>query len=106
MTDTAGPLLPRVERVDGALILSVRATPGAARNGLGGVHDGALKVSVTAAPERGKANQAIVRVLAKALGLRRSQVGLVSGETDRSKRFRLLEVTESELLDKLRACCR
>ena len=51
-------------------ILPVRAHPGARRNEIRGEHDGALRVSVTAAPEKGKANKAIIELLAEALGLR------------------------------------
>jgi uncharacterized protein (TIGR00251 family) len=69
------------------LILPVKAHAGAKRNGISGEHDGMLKVSVTQAPEKGKANEAIQQVLCKALGLKRSQVQLLSGETATRKRF-------------------
>ena len=52
-----------------------------------GERAGALRVAVTAAPEKGKANAAIADVLAEALGCKASQVGLLSGETSREKRF-------------------
>ena len=68
-------------------ILPVRAQPGARRNGIRGLQDGALKVSVTQVAEKGKANSALVKVLAKELGLRKSQIHLLSGETSSQKRF-------------------
>ena len=68
-------------------ILPVRAQPGGRRNEIRGVQDGALKVSVTQAPDKGKANRALAELLAKKLGLKKSQVELVSGETSRKKRF-------------------
>ena len=71
---------------DGA-ILPVRAQPRARRNEVRRIQDGALKVCVTQAPEKGKANKAIVEVLAKWLGLRRSQIELISGETASQKKF-------------------
>ena len=71
---------------DGA-ILPVRAQPGARRNEVRGIQDGALKVCVTQAPEKGKANKAIVEVLAKWLGVRKSQIELISGETASQKKF-------------------
>jgi uncharacterized protein YggU (UPF0235/DUF167 family) len=46
-----------------------------------------LKVAVTQAPERGKANRAIIELLADALGLRKSQITLLSGETSQQKQF-------------------
>ena len=71
---------------NGAILL-VRAQPGARRNEVRGVQDGALKVCVTQAPEKGKANKAIVEVLAKWLGVRKSQIELISGETASQKKF-------------------
>ena len=76
-------LTPHAEGV----VLPVRAAPGAKRNGLRGVQDGALKVSVTQIAEKGKANKAIIEVFCKSLGLKRSQVELIAGETSSQKRF-------------------
>jgi uncharacterized protein len=68
-------------------ILPVRAQPGARKNEIRGEQDGQLKVCVTQSPERGKANKAIVELLAKSLGLKKSQIELISGETSHQKRF-------------------
>jgi uncharacterized protein (TIGR00251 family) len=69
------------------VILPVRAHPAARRNEVRGQQDGMLKVSVTQAPEKGKANKAIIECLAKNLGLKKSQIELLSGETSHHKRF-------------------
>ena len=53
---------------DGAVI-AVKAVPGASRDRIVGVLGDALKIAVAAAPEKGKANQAIAATLAKALGV-------------------------------------
>jgi uncharacterized protein (TIGR00251 family) len=79
------------------VILPARAQPGASKSGLRGEQDGALKVAVTQIAEKGKANQALVEVLAKALRLRKSQIELVSGETSKHKRFLIRETTADEL---------
>ena len=81
---------------DGVL-LPVRAQPGARTSGLRGAVGGALRVSVTAAPEKGKANKSLVAVLSKQLGLRKSQVQLVSGRTALQKRFLVRDITLEEL---------
>jgi len=70
-------------------VIAVRAQPGARRNAIAGEQNGALKVAVTAPPDKGRANKAIEEVLAVALGLKKSQVELVSGPTSRDKRFLL-----------------
>lgn len=85
------------------VLLPVQAQPGARRNGLSGVHDGRLKVAVTQAPEKGKANDAIVEVLAKALALKRSQISLVSGPTNSRKVFRVRDVALDDLQSRIDA---
>jgi len=84
------------EHADG-VVLPVRARAGARSNGITGVHAGALKVSVTQAAERGKANAAIAGVLAKELGVAKLQISILSGETISQKRLLIQGVTVSEL---------
>jgi uncharacterized protein (TIGR00251 family) len=84
-------------------ILPVRAHAGARRNAIEGEQNGMLKVSVTQAPEKGKANKAIVSLLAKGLSLRKSQVELVAGETSPQKRFLVRELTPEELRKRIEA---
>jgi uncharacterized protein (TIGR00251 family) len=72
-----------------AVLLPVRAQPGAKRTGVIGQHGGRLKVAVTAIAEKGKANEALVDAIAEVFGLKRSQVTLVSGQTSNQKVFRL-----------------
>jgi len=70
--------------------VTVRLTPKAARNRIEGVADTAdgslvLKVSVTAVPEKGKANAALLKLLAEALRVPKSSLSIVAGATDRRK---------------------
>ena len=90
------------EHPDGC-VLPVRAQPGARKSGVLGEQAGALKVAVTAPPEDGRANKALVEVLAEALDLRRSQVELTAGATSRDKRFLLRGVPRTEVEVRLRA---
>ena len=87
---------------DGVL-LPVRAQPGAGANGIRGEHGGALKVAVTQVAEKGKANQAIVETLAEGLGLKRSQIELQSGETQRQKTFLVRDISQEELAERIAA---
>ncbi|WP_439626185.1 DUF167 domain-containing protein [Gemmata sp.] len=77
--------------------LAVRAQPGAKRNAVLGEQAGALKVAVTAPPEDGRANAALTDLLRDWLGLKRSQVELISGATNRNKTFLIRGVTPEEL---------
>jgi len=80
-------------------ILSVRAQPGARRDAIVGEHAGMLKVAVSAPPDKGRANEAIIEVLAEALGIKRSQIELVTGATSRQKEFLLHGITAPKLAE-------
>ena len=69
------------------VLLPVSAQAGARRNGITGVRNGMLRVAVTAAPEKGKANRAIIGLLSEALDVPKSAIELASGETASQKRF-------------------
>lgn len=92
-----------LEQCAGGVILPVHAQPGARKNGIVGTHAGRLKVAVTQAPEKGKANQALIKVLAEAFGAKRSQIALVSGETSNQKKFLIAGVTLPELNKRIAA---
>jgi uncharacterized protein (TIGR00251 family) len=79
-------------------LLSVRAQPGARKNAVVGEHGGALKIAVTAPPEDGRANEAITEVLRGWLELKRSQVELIGGKTNRNKQFLIRGLTPDELM--------
>lgn len=69
--------------------IAVRVTPRAARNAV--MSDGTtIRVTVTTVPEDGKANAAVIKLLAKSLGVAKSRLQLVRGATSRDKVFRLL----------------
>ena len=73
-------------------VLAIRVTPRSAKAGVGGWREGAdgreeLEVRVAEAPADGAANEAVVRLLAKALGISRSQVEIISGAASRHKRL-------------------
>ena len=83
------------------VVLPVRAQPGARKAGIVGEQAGALKVAVTAPPEDGKANKALVELLREALGLKRSQIELLSGATSRDKRFLVRDKSRDDLVKRL-----
>ncbi len=79
---------------DGQLDLFLRVTPNASRDAIEGAEtrdDGLvrLRVRVTAQPEKGKANKAVVALLAKTLRLPKSSLSVMSGETGRDKTIRV-----------------
>jgi uncharacterized protein (TIGR00251 family) len=75
-----------VRRDGDRVTFTVRVTPRASANAVGGERDGALLVRVSAPPVDGKANEAVVALLATALDVPRSAVRLEQGATARTKR--------------------
>jgi len=69
------------------LVVSVRVTPRAKHNSIAGVTNGMLEIRTTAAPADGKANKAVIRMLATYLGVAPSTIRLLRGHTSRNKQF-------------------
>lgn len=74
---------------EGALHIKVRVVPGSSREMLAGIHDDALKIKLTTAPEKGKANKALTRLLARSFGVPAASILLVSGANSRDKMVRI-----------------
>ncbi len=72
-----------------AIILRVHAQPGAGRSAIVGRFGDALKIRVAAPPQAGRANDALVALLAQEFGVKAAQVTLTGGASSRSKRFRI-----------------
>jgi uncharacterized protein (TIGR00251 family) len=90
-----------LEQREHGVVLPVRAHAGARRNAILGVREGALRVAVTAAPEKGKANQAIIALLSKTLCVSKSAIELVAGETSQHKRLLITGVNIQQTRDAL-----
>jgi uncharacterized protein (TIGR00251 family) len=86
-------ILPHTE----GATLAVRVQPKAKRNAVLGEQAGALKVSVTAPPEDGRANEAVLALLRETYRLSRSQLVLLSGQTNRNKVILVRGVTPQQL---------
>ncbi len=83
------------------VLLRIRARAGGGRNSIDGVHDGRLKVRVTAAPERGKANRAIAALLADKIGVRTAVIELIAGATAPAKVFLIRGMSCGEVSSRL-----
>ena len=80
------------------VVLAVRAQPGARKRGVTGQYNGMLKLAVQAPPDKGRANEALVELIAELFGCKRSQISLLSGQTSQEKKFLImgLRVVEAE----------
>ena len=82
-------------------IIAIRVTPRSSKPGIGEWKAGAdgreeLEIRVSAPPADGEANEAVIKLLSKRLGLPKSSIAIVSGETARHKRL-ALPLEEAEL---------
>ncbi len=87
----------------GAVRFSVRVVPRSSRPGIDGLIGGALRVRVRAPPVEGAANEAVVEVLAAALGVRRGAVRIVAGAGARSKVVAVAGVSAAQVVALARA---
>lgn len=81
---------------DGCTV-SVRVHPGARKNEVSGVHNGAVKISLTTRAVEGRANEALIVFVAQMLRIPRARVNLVSGATGRTKVLRITGKSAAEV---------
>ena len=77
--------------------LNVRIHPGARKNAIHGLHDGALKISLTTPPVDGRANEALIAFLSDQLRIPKARITLLTGATSRSKTLRIATLTGPEV---------
>ena len=82
-------------------LLRIRVQPGARKAGVLGEQAGALKLGVTAPPQDGRANAAVVELVRELLGLKRSQVQLVSGLKDRNKKVLIRGLSPTDIVSRI-----
>jgi uncharacterized protein (TIGR00251 family) len=92
-----------IQTTPDGLQLKVRAHAGARRSRVVGEHGDALKIETTAAPEHGKANSALRKIIAEKCELPLNAVQLRTGETSRDKIFLLTEIDAPTAQSKLLA---
>ncbi len=76
-----------IRPADGGVVIAVKVVPGSSRDKVAGVLGECLKITTSAAPEKGRANAAVARTLAKALGVPPRDVTLHAGQTSPRKEF-------------------
>ncbi|HET57912.1 MAG TPA: DUF167 domain-containing protein [Deltaproteobacteria bacterium] len=82
---------------NGGVIFAVRVLPRSSRSEIAGLHGGALKVRITAAPVEGKANEACVACIADFLGVPKSRVEIIAGSTAKNKRLFVAGMTRTQV---------
>lgn len=81
--------------------LAVKVVPGASRDQVAGRYGEGIKIRVAAAPEKGRANAAVISVLAEWLGIKPAQIELTGGPVNPRKTFRISGLSEVEMRAKV-----
>lgn len=92
-----------LKQSDSDVLLPVSVQPRASRNAVSGLHGRALKLSLTAPPVGGAANDACLRFLADLLGVSRARLSIVRGQRARQKLIRIAQLSSTAVYTRLRA---
>jgi uncharacterized protein len=84
-----------------AITVDILVQPRASRAKIGPMHDGRIKVAVTAPPVDGEANAAVIELFARRLGIARGSVEIVAGASSRRKTIKLAHVTAQQIAELL-----
>ena len=90
-----------IREVEGGVVFTAKIVPGSSKTSICGYLDGMVKIKVSAAPEKGKANQCLTKFLAKQLGVKKKAVRVISGQRGPVKNIEVLGISTEELETKL-----
>ncbi len=90
-----------IREVAGGVVFTAKIVPGSSKTSLCGALDGMMKIKISAAPEKGKANQCLVEFLAKQLGVKKKAVHVIAGQTNPVKNIEVMGLSAEELTTKL-----
>jgi|WetSurMetagenome_2_1015567.scaffolds.fasta_scaffold965116_2 uncharacterized protein len=88
---------------DNALLLAVKVVPNSSRTQVAGMLGDALKIKVAQPPEAGRANRAVLELLAETLNIPQAQLAIVAGHTQPRKTVRITGLTAAEVEQRLTA---
>lgn len=77
-----------------AIILQIKVTPNASKNQIIGFEEKVLKVRIRGVPEKGRVNEELIEFLAETLGIAKSNIKILSGDTSRLKRLKIEGIDE------------
>ena len=80
-----------------AITVDILVQPRASRARIGPMHDGRIKIAVTAPPVDGEANAAVIELFARRLGIARGDIAVVAGASSRRKTLRIENVTRQQI---------
>ncbi|MBN1974449.1 MAG: DUF167 domain-containing protein [Sedimentisphaerales bacterium] len=91
-----------IKEINGGVIFTAKVIPGSSSpEKICGVLDGMLKIKVSAAPEKGKANQCLIKFLAGILDVKKNSIQIISGQTSPIKKIQISGISIDTLMKKL-----
>lgn len=90
-----------IQELDGGVVFAAKIVPGSSKTAACGLLDGMLKIKISAAPEKGKANQCLIEFLARQLGVKKNSISIISGAARAVKKMQVLGISAGQLLAKL-----
>jgi len=92
-----------IREIDGGAVFTAKIVPGSSGNTrICGVLDGMLKIKVAAPPEKGKANQCLLKFLARVLNVKKNALNIIAGQTSPIKRVQVSRISGETLQMKLK----
>jgi uncharacterized protein len=92
----------KISQTSNGITFQVKVVPAGSKTSIEGIYGEMLKVKLSAAPEKGKANEALIEFLAEKLGVKRKFVKIVSGLTSKVKQVAVEQISQQEFLDTLK----
>ena len=87
----------KIREMEDGVAVSVKVQPNSSKDRVVGEYADQIKIAVTVAPEKGKANKAVIKLFAKWLGIKSLDIQIISGETSSDKELFIRNTTEEDL---------
>lgn len=88
----------KITETKNGVILTIKAVPGSSKDAIAGILGDMLKIKVSAAPEKGKANKSIIALLSKELGIAKKDIEIINGSTAAVKQIQITGVSSEDIL--------
>jgi len=91
----------KIQKVEGGVVFSAKVVPASSRTAISGLLDGAVKIKVSAPPEKGRANKCLIDFLAKQLGVKTNALSIITGQSNPIKKIQVLGLSAETVVRKL-----
>jgi len=90
-----------IQELDQGVVFKTKIVPGSSRTAITGLFNEMLKIKIAAPPQKGKANQCLLEFLARNLGVKKSAISIIAGQTSPVKQVQVLGISADTLLRRL-----